>query len=100
MNRLWSHSRGRLGIATVAVTALAACAPRLPSAGGDPASSALTSRISYQTPFAGYVRMDLVGPRPWRATNDRVRDLGGPDAQMLGDSDEDPIPSSKQRVQP
>jgi len=100
MIRLWSHSRGRLGIATVAVAALAACAPHLPSAGGNPASSAVTSRTSYQTPFAGYVRMDLVEPRPWRATNDRVRDLGGPDAHMLRESDEDPIPPAKPRVHP
>lgn len=85
----------------VAASALAACTPVLPTIGGDPTvSPAVTSPITYRSPFTGYVRMDLVEPRPWRATNDRVRDLGGSDAQMKDESDEAPAPSSKPQAHP
>lgn len=100
MRRRDHISNGRLGLAIAAVSSLAACTPGLPAVGGDPTSSAATSWTSYRSPFTGYIRMDLVEPRPWRETNDRVRDLGGPDAQMMGDSDEDPVPPAKPRTHP
>lgn len=81
-------------LALLGASALAGCAPTLPAIGGDPASATTTvSSTSYRSPFRDSMKFGLVEPRPWRETNDRVRDLGGADAQMLGDSDEDPIPS-------
>lgn len=72
---------------------LAGCAPTLPMAGGDPASpSGATSPKSYESPFKGYVRFDLVEPRSWRETNDRVRVFGGPNIQMQSDSEDDAEP--------
>jgi hypothetical protein len=68
-------------LAMLAASGLAGCAPSLPAVGGDPAS-----------PLQGDGNFGLVEPRPWRETNDRVRDLDGPDAHMLGDSEDDPIP--------
>lgn len=101
MQRLALILRLRL-VATItgAAFVVVACVPRPPSIGGDPASpSPLNGQSTYQSPFKGYVRMDLVEPRPWRATNDRVRDLGGGNTQMQGDTDEDsassPPPSSR-----
>jgi hypothetical protein len=79
----------------LAALMLAGCAPPLPAIGGDPARVTGPSKpISYVSPFAGYAKPVLVEPRAWRETNDRVRDLGGLDAQMQGESDEDPIPGA------
>lgn len=75
---------------------LASCAPSLSLIGGDPSqSSAKVAAVEYRTPFSRFVKYDLVEPRPWRETNDRVRDLNGPDAQMQADSEDDPIPGAK-----
>ena len=81
-------------LALLGASALAGCAPAVPKIGVDPASATTAIPSSpYLSPFRDSGRFSLVEPRPWRETNDRVRDLGGADAQMLGDSDEDPIPS-------
>lgn len=81
-------------LAMLGASAVAGCAPALPYAGGDPASPAApASQSQYRSPFKDYVKFGLVEPRPWRETNDRVRALGGPNLQMQGDSDEDPIPA-------
>ncbi len=96
IRRLWLAAT-----VTAAAFAVVACVPSPPSIGGDPASpSPLWSRSTYQSPFKGYVRMELVEPRPWRATNDRVRDLGGANAQMQGDTDEDPASSPSPSPRP
>lgn len=80
-------------LAMLAASGLAGCAPSLPAVGGDPASPTIaTPPAPYRSPFQGYVKFGLVEPRPWRETNDRVRELDGPDAHMLGDSEDDPIP--------
>ncbi len=75
--------------------ALSGCAPVLPMAGGDPASPsvAIPSR-PYQSPFKDYARFDLVEPRSWRETNERVRVFGGPNIQMQSDSEDDPQPGA------
>lgn len=70
--------------------ALVGCAPSLPMAGGDPAlpSAAIPSR-PYRSLFKDDARFDLVEPRSWRETNERVRVFGGPNIQMQSDSEED-----------
>lgn len=81
-------------LAMLGASAVAGCAPALPAVGGDPASPAEpASQLQYRSPFRDYVKFGLVEPRPWRETNDRVRALGGPNLQMQGDSDEDPVPA-------
>ncbi len=88
----------RITAPVLAVLALAACAPALPMTGADPASaSAATGSHPYRSPFKDYVTFKPVDPRPWRETNDRVRDLGGPDKQMQADSYDDPLPRSSAR---
>lgn len=88
----------RATIPMLAALALAACAPALPMAGADPANaSATTGPSSYRSPFKDYVTFRPVDPRPWRETNDRVRDLGGPDRQMQADSEDEPLPRSPAR---
>ncbi len=75
--------------------ALAGCAPSLPMAGGDPASpSAATPSRPYQVLFKDAARFDLVEPRSWRETNERVRVFGGPNIQMQSDSEDDPQPAA------
>lgn len=86
----------RVALAISSSMILAACAPALPLAGGDPALSVTaTPPITYRSSFKDYVKFGLVEPRPWRETNDRVRDLGGPDPQMQADSEDDPMPQPK-----
>lgn len=88
----------RIALPMLACLGLAACAPALPMTGADPASaSATTPPHSYRSPFKDYVTFRPVDPRPWRETNDRVRDLGGPDKQMQADSEDDPLPGSPAR---
>lgn len=81
----------RVAFAVLASLASAACAPALPRAGADPAEAAVTvTPRPYQSPFKDHVSFRPVDPRPWRETNDRVRDLGGPDRQMQADSEDEP----------
>lgn len=86
----------RVALAILGSIAMTACAPSLPMAGADPARvSPTTELVPYRSPFKDYVKFELVEPRPWRETNDRVRDLGGPDPQMQADSEDDPMPQPK-----
>ncbi|MCC7273574.1 MAG: hypothetical protein IT561_12965 [Alphaproteobacteria bacterium] len=68
-----------------AAVALAACAPAIPTAGGDPADpgaevrpSAHAALLPRQEPFAP------AAPQAWRELNDRARRLGGARGQMEG----------------
>ena len=88
----------RTAFTMLAALTLAACAPSLPMAGADPAAAAAGAPgQAYRSPFKDYVTFKPVDPRPWRETNDRVRDLGGPDKQMQADSEDDPLPRSPAR---
>jgi hypothetical protein len=72
------------------ILALAGCSPSLPMPGGDPASpSAAIPTKPYRSVFMDDARFDLVEPRSWRETNERVRVFGGPNIQMQSDSEED-----------
>lgn len=85
----------RLAAAVAWSLVLAACTPALPMAGADPAGVSMPAGpYSYRSPFKGYVTLKPVDPRPWRETNDRVRDLGGPDKQMQADSEDDLLPGA------
>lgn len=88
----------RLAVVVAGALALAACAPVLPMAGADPAgASTPAGSHPYRSPFKDYTTFKPVDPRPWRETNDRVRDLGGPDKQMQADSEDEPLPKAAVR---
>jgi hypothetical protein len=88
----------RLAFTVLAVLTLAACAPVPPMIGADPAAASADGRSpSYRSPFKDYVKFAPIEPRSWRETNDRVRDLGGPDPHMLADSEDDPMPQPRGR---
>ncbi len=98
MDRRNPTAMTRITAPVLAALVLGACAPALPMTGADPASaSATTGPLSYRSPFKDYVTFKPVEPRPWRETNDRVRDLGGPDKQMQADSEDDPLPRTPAR---
>ncbi len=95
MSRRNPAAMTRMTVPMLAALALGVCAPALPMMGADPASaSATTPPHSYRSPLKDYVKFEPVDPRPWRETNDRVRDLGGPDPHMLADSEDEPLPKA------
>lgn len=85
----------RVVLSLLGIVIVAGCAPSLPLPGGDPASSAASiSPAPYRSPFKDFARLELTEPRPWRETNERVRVFGGPNTQMLSDSEDDPPPGA------